>query len=86
MKKILLVSAFALFGTFAMANEIKTTESDYVIQIEMNERFGCTAYVWYNGALVTSFTSYSYVSVAQACASAQSKADRYVSERTESLD
>ena len=49
MKKILLASAFALFGTFAMANEVENDKYEVKYEISF---YGCTAWVYYNGQLV----------------------------------
>jgi hypothetical protein len=42
MKKILFTSAFALIGTFAIANEIKTEEIKSDIKFDLLDNFQCT--------------------------------------------
>lgn len=77
MRKILLAVAFALFGTFAIANELETLDTGYEIKIDISS-YGCTATVWYNGVKVREFVSYSDISSSDACAAAWAKAKRYI--------
>lgn len=67
MKKILLASAFALFGTLAMANEAKSNKlSGFEIKIETVEVDGikcCTATVTYNDIYQKTFTECSSTTV-----------------------
>ena len=77
MKKFLFASAFALFGTYAMANELETLDTEYEIKIDISS-YGCTATVWYNGVKVREFVSYSDISSSDACAAAWAKAKQYI--------
>lgn len=81
MKKILLASAFALFGTFATANETKSTKlSGFEIKIETVEIDGikcCTATVTYYEVFQKSFTECSGTTATN-CELVQMFAEEYV--------
>ncbi|WP_291051484.1 MULTISPECIES: hypothetical protein [unclassified Empedobacter] len=82
MKKILLVSAFALIGTFAMANETKSSGFEIkMTTVEVNGVACCTATVTYNDEVVKTFTECNAGSTASNCGLVKMFAENYVREQ-----
>lgn len=79
MKKFLLAGAFALVGTFAMANETKSSDFEIKITtVEVNGVAYCTATVTYNDEVVKTFTECNAGSTATNCRFVKMEAENYV--------